>query len=235
MRAGSVLILVHSFGVAIDVRAFEALGLVIVEDAASSFGAALRGVSVGSNGFVSVLSFASTKMMTTGQGGMVLTSDDAVAKRIDARMDYDCSDRALPAGETAFNYGFTEVQASLGIVQLAAMDGFLERRAAIATAYSRAIGNGVASLPVFEDGRTWYRYILQTNSAKQIVARLQAAGIDGRNSVSHFLHDYTGDTGFENADHVRERIVSLPIYPSLSDEEVARIGSEARDAIEQSS
>lgn len=231
--SNTFLIVVHSFGVGVDVDEFSSLGLRVIEDAASSFGASYNGRPVGSSGLVSVISFASTKMMTTGQGGMVLTSDEDCAHRIAALMDYD-SARKPSHGEqpVAYNYGFTEGQAALGISQLSALDDFVARRRAVASKYIAALdgGQGV-TLPRSGKGDVYYRFVTLVDDASNVVRRLQSANIDARGSVSHFLYDYLDGAGnFPNCEAIRHTIVSLPIYPSLTDAEVDRVSSAVQDA-----
>ncbi len=235
-RSPSVaLVLVHSFGVAVDVDDFQSLGLKIIEDAASSFGASFDGRPVGSSGIISVLSFASTKMMTTGQGGMILTSNEDCAERIDALMDYDCASKPSHGDQQiAYNYGLAEVPASLGISQLSRLDDFVARRREIAGRYVEALrGLTGVTLPRATDGHGYYRFILLSDDAQNVVQRLRAADIDARSSVSHFLHDYLDSPGqFPDCEAIRSRIVSLPIFPSLTAGEVERVASSARDAIQ---
>lgn len=231
------LVLVHSFGVAVDIDAFQSLGMRIIEDAASSFGASFDGRPVGSSGMVSILSFASTKMMTTGQGGMVLTSDEEYAVRIEALMDYDCTSKSSGGAQPiAYNYGFTEAQASLGISQLSGLDDFVARRREVAGRYVQALrGLTGVTLPPATDGHGFYRFILLADDAQNVVQRLRAADIDARTSVSHFLHDYLDRPGqFPNCEAIRSRIVSLPIFPSLTAGEVERVALSARAAIQGS-
>lgn len=233
----TVLVLVHSFGYVADVKPLQDLNVTIVEDAASSFGAKRDGAHAGSLGSVSVLSFASTKMMTTGQGGMVLTGNAGDDKRIGDLMDYDCT---VPPAEgeqkVAFNYGFTDPQAALGLSQLASLDEFVARRGVIAQNYDSAL-DGVrgVTLPASHAGRAYYRYVFRHEAAPAIVERIMAAGVDARGSVAHFLEDYvrTGKD-FSGCAAIRDKIVSLPIYPSLTDEQVARVARVTREALQAS-
>ncbi len=229
-----VLVLVHSFGFAVDASEFQDIGVTLVEDAASSFGARSGSKAAGGNGLLSILSFASTKMMTTGQGGMVLTSDTRTAARIEALMDYDSDTRPTPgAVRAAFNYGFVEGSAALGLSQLARLDEFVKRRNEIADRYRAGIESGDAlELPAKNAGRTYYRFVAMTARAEAIAADLQAHGVDARTSVAHFLHDYLPNSGrHPGAEYVRSRILSLPIYPSLSDGEIERVVSGTLGAI----
>jgi dTDP-4-amino-4,6-dideoxygalactose transaminase len=228
------MIAVHSFGAPADLNLFKSLELTIVEDAASSLGARLNGRQVGTSGVSSVFSFGSTKMMTTGQGGIVLTDDQSQVEGVDRLLDYDCS--STISRSVGFNYRMSDLQAALGLSQLARLDDFIARRRAIARKYSAVLKDvpGV-SLPHGKEseGRqhSYYRYVFLHDRASSIVEKLNRSGIDARPSVTHFLTDYVETAGdFPGCASVRSRIVSLPIYPSLTDSETDRIASAAAEA-----
>ena len=237
-RRPRFMIAVHSFGAPVDISAFESLGLTIIEDAASSLGARIDGNPVGRKGLSSVFSFGSTKMITTGQGGMVLTDDTEQLARLDALRDYDCA--LIPSGgsqPTAFNYGMADLQAALGMAQLVRLDEFVARRREIAKRYSAMLSAlpGV-ELPHGQDSDTrahsYYRYVLLHDRAVAVVAAMNAKGIDARTSVTHFISDHVDPLGdYSGCRAVRSRIVSLPIYPSLTDADVDRIASAAAEAL----
>src|SRR6266508_3599373 len=122
------VIVVHPFGLAVDLDDFQALGVALVEDCAQTLGATLDGRPVGARGGLAACSFYATKLLTTGEGGAVTGRADLVARARDAR-DYDERTDLAPR----FNYKMTDMQAALGQSQLARLDAFIARRRALAT------------------------------------------------------------------------------------------------------
>ncbi len=230
-----VIILPHMFGAPAQVGGFLELGVPIIEDAASSFGAKYEGRPVGSFGQISVLSFASTKMMTMGQGGMLLTDEVALSAAVHRLMEYDSSARDEVIGH---NFQPTDLQAAIGLVQLQRLESFLAARRAIATRYAAALeGLPGVTLPRVRPGSShaYYRFVLQVQSdSGNPISKLRAAGIDARSSVAHFLYDYLGiaESEFPNCQAVRRHLISLPIYPSLEDEQITHIAHTTRRVLD---
>lgn len=220
------LIVVHSFGLPADLYDLKALGVPLVEAAAQALGGVYRGRPVGSVGDVAVLSFYATKPITTGEGGMLLSSDARILAAGRDLREYDGKDDDRPR----FNYKMTDLQAALGLAQLAQLPGFLRRRGAIASRYSGALGARSVDLPLSPEDRvpTWYRYVVRGPlPAEQHVSRLQALGVDARQPVFRPLHRLLGLAGFPGADEAWRRAVSLPVYPALAEQEVDRITAAA--------
>ena len=127
-----VVIVVHSFGVPAELDPLRELGLPVIEASAQALGACYRGRRVGSIGEAAVLSFYATKLMTTGEGGMLLSNDERILSAARDLREYDQKDDDRPR----FNYKMTDFQAALGLAQLAQLPRFLDRRQAIAARYS---------------------------------------------------------------------------------------------------
>src|SRR6185503_19513150 len=133
----TALLPVHIFGYPADIPAFERLGLPIVEDACEALGAVhADGTAVGARGHPAVFGFYANKQLTTGEGGMVTTSDPAVKERLDAERNQG---RAPDMGwldhdRLGFNYRLSDVACALGLAQLERLDDLLAARARIAAA-----------------------------------------------------------------------------------------------------
>lgn len=230
----AAVILPHMFGAVGDVDGFARLGIPFVEDTASSLGATYHGKPVGSFGDVSILSFASTKMITAGQGGMALTDRPDISEALTRLMDYDGAQRDDAA---AFNFQFSDLQAAVGLAQTERLDDFLQTRAEIAAHYTRVLQDlPGAHLPQSRRDSThaYYRYVITLDRPSgDIVRELQAQGIDARSSVAHYLYDYVGlpESDFPGCRAVREQLLSLPIYPSLEPDDYARIAAATRRAL----
>jgi dTDP-4-amino-4,6-dideoxygalactose transaminase len=246
---------VHFAGQACDMAAIMDVagrhGAPVVEDAAHAFPATSGGRLVGTIGQATVFSFYATKTITTGEGGMVVTDDDALAARVKVMrlhgisrdvFDRYTSDKPSWFYEViapGFKYNLTDVAAALGVVQLARADEFRDRREAIARAYDTAFRDLPVDLPAVrrkDDLHAWHLYVLALRvdalpfSRDEFIARLAAAGVG---TSVHFiplhLQPYWRDryglspSDFPAASECFRRIVSLPIYPAMTDAEVARV------------
>ncbi len=143
------ILAVHLYGQPAEMRALAAIarrsGAVLVEDAAEAHGARYRGRPVGSLGHVACFSFYGNKMITTGEGGMVLTSDAKLAARLRLLRDHAMSSkRRYYHDEIGFNYRMTTLQAALGLAQLDRFAEILERKRRIAAWYR----DGLRGLPL---------------------------------------------------------------------------------------
>ena len=115
-----------------DLTALNLKGITLIEDCAQTIGLTVGGRPVGSRGDLAVCSFYATKLMTTGEGGMILGRSESLMARIRASRQYDEHETL----EAAFNYKMTEMQAAMGLCQLERLGSFLARRRAIATRYA---------------------------------------------------------------------------------------------------
>jgi dTDP-4-amino-4,6-dideoxygalactose transaminase len=225
------LIVVHSFGLPADLDALKGLGLPLSEAAAQALGARYRGRPVGSIGDAGVFSFYATKLIATGEGGMLLSNDERILAV--ARDLRECDQKG--DDKTRFNYKMTDVQASLGVPQLERLPEFLERRQIIASQYRARLQALPVQLPFSSPNcvRVYYRYVVKGRlPAEAYLARLQALGVEARRPVFQPLHRYLGLQGFPGAEEAWEKAVSLPLYPSLSDGETERIVDAAREVFQ---
>lgn len=189
----------------------------VIEDIAQSIGG-----PTGRASLAAVASFYATKLMTSGgEGGMVLTDDPGIAEYVRDRRDYD--NRADDARRQ--NYKLTEVQAAVGRVQLRRLPEFVDRRRAIAGRYEEAFRGYPMRLPSGE-GHVYFRYVVQTPRRDALERALRDAGIEAKRPVylpAHRVPRYAGAGPFPVADEVHARCLSIPIYPSLTEEAVTVI------------
>lgn len=225
------LIVVHSFGLPADLDALKGLGLPLIEASAQALGAMYHGRPVGSIGDAGVLSFYATKLITTGEGGMLLSNDDRVLEVARDLRGYDQKEE----DRLRFNYKMTDFQGALGLAQLKQLPWFLERRQAIASQYRERLQALPLQLPFAppDGGSVYYRYVVKGPlPADAYLAKLQALGVDARRPVFQPLHRYLGLPGFPGAEEAWKKAISLPLYPSLSDGETERIVEAAREAFQ---
>jgi len=253
------VVAVHMAGrpAAVDalVAALDPLGIPVVEDAAHAFPSRigrLGGRLAGTIGRAGAFSFYATKTITTGEGGMLVTDDDAVADR--ARrlslhgISRDAWKRYAAGGswyyeieDAGYKYNMTDLAAALGTVQLGRADELLDARRALVAAYREAFaGSAVADLvelPEDEpDGsHAWHLFVLRLRLDRLAIDR--AAVIDalagrGIGASVHFiplhLHPYYRARGWTPdqlpvASREYQRVISLPLWPGMGESAVERV------------
>jgi dTDP-4-amino-4,6-dideoxygalactose transaminase len=252
---------VHFAGQVSDLDGLAAIAgrrdLVVIEDAAHAAGAEYCGRRVGSGPNTACFSFQPTKNLTTGEGGMVTTPDPEVAERVQRLrfhgVDRDAaarhSGRAPVRYETVvpgFKYNLTDLQAALGIHQLARLDGFIERRAKLASLYREAMRECPAALPLAVDALTtrhaWHLFVVLLDlerlrcNREEFAARLDERGVGtGLHFTAVHLHRYYRERyGYRAGDlpHTEwadARVLSLPLFPGMDEADVTRVCSAIRD------
>ena len=216
------IVVPHAFGLAVDLAPFERLGVPVIEDCAQALGARVGGRAAGSRGRLAVCSFYATKMMATGEGGMVLGGDDLVARVRDAR-DYDERDNLVPRA----NAKLTDMQAALGRSQLRRLDAFIARRRAIAGEYRLRLAGARCRTPA-EAGaaHVYHRFVVQIDGpVPAVLTALHERGVTARRPVFRPLHRALGLTGYPEAERLWSTCVSVPCYPALTDEEVETVAA----------
>lgn len=215
-----VVIVPHAFGRASRMNEILKLGIRVVEDGTQALGARAGGKKVGSFGEVSLFSFYATKMITTGEGGMILTDSSRVAQKLFDLRDYDKKENYQPRT----NSKMTDLEAAIGIEQVKKLPFFIQRRREIASRYREAFQGSGAALPVEDEDRdhVYYRYVVRVpKKSKQWLRELQGRGIDAKRPLFKPLHRYLDfqNASFPATTQAMKEACSLPIYPSLSAEE----------------
>jgi|SRR5579862_130018 len=239
------LVAVDLYGHPADMDALASIAtehdLVLVEDAAEALGAVYRERPAGSLGRLGVLSFYGNKLITTGEGGAVLTDDPVLAERARFLRDHAMDPkRRYWHAEIGFNYRITNLQAALGVAQLERLDEFLERKRAIAAAY-RA---GLEDVPgmSFQDeadwaSSSWWMPTLRIHGDRgidrdELATRLRADGVDSRPAFVplHLLPPYRQEGSLPVAEAVGREGLSLPSGTSLSEAELEYVIASVRKA-----
>jgi dTDP-4-amino-4,6-dideoxygalactose transaminase len=234
------LIGVHLYGQMCDAQALQALcarrGIVFIEDAAQAVGASLRGDNAGTFG-TACFSFYATKNLTTGEGGMITTDDDAVAER--ARMLRSQGERTrYVTEELGWNYRMTEPAAALGHAQLAKLDARNEQRRRNADRLGeRLAANERIVTPRELPGRrhVWHQYTLRVPAGEEARDRLQAKLAERGIETAVFYplpipHQPLyrrlgyGDATLPVAARLCHEVLSLPVHPGLSDADIEAVG-----------
>lgn len=260
-RRVSAIIPVHIAGLPCDMDAICSIAtkfrLKIVEDAAHAFPASYKGQKIGTFGDATVFSFYATKTLTTGEGGMVTTNFEDTAEKIRMmrlhginRDTWSRDNSKNPSWyyevvEQGFKYNMTDIQAAIGIPQLQKASIFLEKRREIAQRYNNAFHNLPSiSLPegINNKGHALHLYMVQIRSKKinrdHFIQKMMEKGIG---TSVHFipLHIqpyYQYRYGFHpkdfgNAYDTYQKIVSLPIYTRMTDQNIDRVTLAVRNII----
>jgi UDP-4-amino-4,6-dideoxy-N-acetyl-beta-L-altrosamine transaminase len=246
-----VLVAVAFSGQSCDMRAIAELartyGFIVIEDASHAVGARYAGRPVGCGEFadMTVFSFHPVKIITTGEGGLVLTNRPELAERLrrlrSHGMTRDLAQMDEPSHgpwyyqqvELGFNYRITDMQAALGLSQLGKLDGFLARRRELAARYQQLLADLPLDLPTAQaDAESaWHLYVvrLQTQrlavSHREVFEGLRAAGVGVNvHYIPVHLQPYYRDLGFiagdfPEAEAYYAQAISLPLFPAMTHEQ----------------
>lgn len=198
------IIAVHTFGAPALIEELKKFKVPVIEDCAHAFGLG----HLGGMGDVSILSFYATKLIAAGEGGAVLTDREDVAAFINDERDY--VDK--PQNALRFNDKMTDLEAALALCQLGRLPQMLSDRVRVAEKYHKALG-----VPQFEKDRVWYRYVVEVKgSANDVIDALRNKGIHAERPLELWVEDAQM---YPVARHAYESLVSLPIYPTLTEAE----------------
>lgn len=234
--ATRVAIVVDQFGAPADVPgAMRALPshVHVVEDAACAIGSTLAGKPCGSFGVISTLSFHPRKVVTTGEGGMLLTDEPELAARARMLRNHGQTSPGV-FGAAGPNLRLTEMQAAMGLVQMSKLDAIVARRRAIGDRYDEALKQGFqAPLPESATNRQTYGLKLREGlDATALVAAMREEGIEcGR--LSYALHTLSSlrdarpptlnEGTLSVSEHLVAQGIALPLHTKMRDEDVERV------------
>lgn len=219
------IILPHIFGSPCSLDKLLELDIPIIEDLAHSIGGEFQGKKLGSFGKLSVFSFYSTKVITTGEGGAVISNDRNLINKILDIREYDNK----PTFKVRYNYKMTDFQAALGISQLKKLNFLIKKRERIAEIYDEKFKKLPLILPEKKVGRIYYRYILRAPKNRDKLLRyLNKAGVEAKVPIFKPLSYYLNLKNFPNTNIVEKEALSLPIYPDLKNYELNKVISTLR-------
>ena len=233
---------VHFAGQSCDMERIAAIakarGLVVIEDAAHAIGSDYLDTKVGSCRYsdMTAFSFHPVKTITTGEGGAVTTNDPALYARLRAFRSHG-THKDGPMAETweyemrelGFNYRITDFQCALGLSQLARLDAFKRRRREIVAYYNEHLG-----LPHLEElpfsNACFHLYPVLVENRREVYFRARAAGLNLQvhyipvPNQPYYQKTYGTRPGdYPKAEAYYARCLSLPLYPSLTDDDLAEI------------
>ena len=235
--------------------------LKVIEDAAHALPAHYQEKMVGTIGDITCFSFYATKTITTGEGGMATTGNSEWAERMRMMslhgISHDSWKRYTKEGSwyyevlfPGFKYNLTDIAAAIGVEQLKKCDRFWEARRRIAAVYDEALTDlPEIRTPVCRSGRqhAWHLYVMQLNLERLRIDRngfIEALKEKNIGTSVHFIplhmHPYYRNTfeyqpeDFPNASAAFERIISLPIYPKMTDADAGCVVNAVRSIVRES-
>jgi perosamine synthetase len=234
---------VHLYGGACDMVAIMEIarrrGVRVLEDAAEALGTTIHGKHVGTFGDAGSFSFFGNKTVTTGEGGMVVTDDDAFAARLRMVKGQGQSlTRRYWHEELGFNYRMTNICAAIGLAQTERLPQILAAKQRLARFYKETL----AALPVtFQapidgvESSDWLVSLLLPpgTDRERVMSEMQARGVETRPVFfpAHHMPMYLRDERFPIAEDISARGISLPSFPALTDDELGRVCEALTDAL----
>jgi len=220
------IIAVHLYGLPCDMKPIMDIaqdnGLKVVEDACQAHGAEYRGKKAGSFGDAGIFSFYPTKNMTTGEGGMVTTSDSQVAEKARMVRNHGQSQRYVHE-IMGYNYRMTNIAAAIGLSQLKMLDQFNAKRRENAGYYDKSL---FVKTPFVPEGmkHVYHQYTIEVEEREEFLKHLEKHGVGYGVHYPIPVHkqplfrDYNEIT-LPNTEASSQRVVSLPVHPGLTKEE----------------
>lgn len=234
-------------------------GLTVIEDAAHAAGSEYKGRKIGSLDSISIFSFHPNKNITTGEGGMVCTPDESLAEEVSLLkfhgMSREAWKRFAASGSPnydimlpGYKYNMMDIQAAIGIHQLPRLDGFIDRRKEIAENYTTAFADlpelALPAYAPYQQRHAWHlytpliRFEMLTIDRDRFMLELKARNIGSGlhyKAIHHHSwyreHLPVADTDLPNASYASDRILSLPLFPAMTDNDAADVVTAVTDVI----
>lgn len=233
---------VHAFGLVCDMDPILEIaarhGLPVIEDAACALGAMYQGRQAGALGTAGVFSFHPRKVITTGEGGMITTSDTELSERIAVLRSHGSvrGSHYMSFIEAGYNYRLSDINAAIGLVQMTRLEDLLRDRRARADRYAELLADveGVRT-PRVPEGRThtFQSYVVTLDddiSRDGVIDSMRAAGVETTlGTYSMHLQPYfrdrfgISDAALPSATRAHHSGLTLPLYPQLTDDDLIRV------------
>jgi UDP-4-amino-4,6-dideoxy-N-acetyl-beta-L-altrosamine transaminase len=213
-------------------------GFRVIEDACHALGGEYLGKKVGSCEYsdIAVFSFHPVKMITTGEGGAIVTNDKILDEKVSILMTHGITkDESLFVNESdgnwyyeqqvlGFNYRLTDIQAALGISQLKRLDNFVQKRREVAKTYISKVKNYTLPYQHPDTNSSWHLFVIQTSDRKALYQRLKQQEIL---TQVHYIpvvnQPFYDRKKLKNSDHLYRHCLSIPIYVDLTKEDQLRV------------
>lgn len=254
------MMVVHFAGYPADMPALKAIadrhGFLIVEDCAHALVSRLQGRPCGAWGTCGCFSFFSNKNITCGEGGAIVTTDDRIAERLTRLRSHGMTTSTLDrhrgraysydVTDLGYNYRLDEIRSSLLLAQLQRLDGLLDSRARLVTRYVRQLDASAVTVPHFD----WKRLSTAGDTVGYHIMPVLLPDASKRQGVMEHLREHRiqssihyppihrfsafeemGESSFRRTEEFAARELTLPLYPSMTDEQVDYVCKHLRDAV----
>ena len=224
---------VHIFGLAAEMDKINKLatqhGLKVLEDSCQAHGAAINERRVGSMGDCAGFSFYPTKNMTTGEGGIITTNDDEIADLAKKFRNHGMADRYVYEF-LGYNFRMTDIAAAIGIVQLSKLEQMTKARIDNAAYLTEGLSAKGIDTPYVPDNyrHVFHQYTIRVQDRDNVAQKLRDEGVGSGIYYPKSLHKFDllsdyGSKGLDNSDKAAEEVLSLPVHPGLTREDMDTI------------
>ncbi len=233
------VIAVHLFGNVAPVAEIEALGVPVLEDAAQAAGSTLDGKRAGALGTAATFSFFPSKNLGAfGDGGAIVTSDDAIAERVRMLRFHGSHDK-VTYEHVGYNSRLDELQAAILRVQLPELDGWADGRRAAGRAYEEAGLGDVVTLPVATPGAApaWHLYVVRSERVDDLADALKSAGVGFKAYYRVPIHrqpamrELAGGVELPATDELARTHLAIPMSPVLTPAQAEEVAAAARSVL----
>lgn len=253
------ILAVHLAGQPCDMDEIHAIAkehnLLVIEDAAHALGSVYKGRKIGSISDMTTFSFHPVKPITTGEGGMIVTNDETLYRSLCLFRSHgitrDTDQMTKNEGpwfyqqlDLGYNYRITDIQCALGISQMKKLDAFIGRRRELVKRYEEAFldcGDVITPYQAPEAQSGWHLYIIQVKNCdrKELFERLRALGVGVNvHYIPVYFHPYYRSHGYDatccrTAEEIYSRMLSLPLYPGLTDQQQDEVIEKVKECIRE--
>jgi len=227
---------VHLYGQMCDMDAIGCIadkhGLAVIEDAAQAVGATRRGKKAGSFG-TGCFSLYATKNIMSAEGGMVTSDDDAIAEKVRLLRNHGMK-RRYYHDILGYNFRMTDLHAAIGLAQVNRLDDFTAQRRANAEYLSAHIKTAITPKVMPGNAHVWHQYTIRVDGKNRAAAakQLNDAGIGTGIFYpipvhrQEFVRQIVGDVSLPVTEQLAAEVISLPVHPQLSPQDVQKIAAE---------